>query len=1490
MAQCKQTAHEFIQDAFSPMVAVLCSHDAEQVCQKNNLSFVEMTQPFCRLTQEAHMRDPGNLTHTMQNLRIVMKDMNTSVPQPTLARKLMSEAVGNTQPPSSDGNHGNIISVGSYDLQISSSTPWFEAYRETFLQVAFPSEHEFVRHFLACIFVVTSSHADPMDQFQKLSQQQHQQQHGSSNKLPKWFSPNILKYYVLLHDVVDGEESKAEAVYQSMKSMYGANACHLLQINSRSLTAAENMKGELTQMPDPWCQFLPKRINSSDAIDHDFSYSNQPLDMLTSMQSKQPVPSSRPDISNIEPASEATEDFIGQPNSVEVIDHPLARTEDDQSPVYTTFSDNLASLRDTNPLSNSMISLTDRARALQHGMCLTISDHDRLRIFIHEFIVRGLIPWAERSIRVLNEQLISRKGIHRSFFSATKKWFGSSKTPPGQQSPMQNTTVVYTQEAPELQMRRFADLAFMFQQYELAYQTYHSVKRDFQNDHAWLHFAGVMEMACLSIFMQGSISQRQYPNHYMDSSISTYLNTCKSPQFATRTTLMSTEALKSRGLYSEAAMQFIKMTSEDADLRSALLLEQAAHCFINMKVPMVRKYAFHMILAGHRFSKAGQRRHALRAYSQALQVYKGKEWTLAEDHINFTLGRQSFNLKQLENATAAFKHLLTRESHQTPAQQNAFLREYLFVYKQLMAQSYGEGITLVNGAYPQLPLPLIDDNSPKVLLSACRSENIEETTYIQASSVTFENVDTEESTNWPILEQLLLMSANNGTVSPVFKPTVHCYSNRTNNNHSPTAVVGEAVQLEVMLQNPLKVALVLSDVILLWKFQVMEYGEEKNQQNPSLILTNEKETNVKSSLSDEVIETQVIPEFILLPMERKPIHLTVIPKQTGELGITGIAYNLGSSTQMIQLPADSPLITKRPSFISTISIRGKSILEVQGPRLNQSKTEKTSKVYGPDCRLDLIIAPKMPLLEVKFHRFPESMLCGEIRLVTVEFENRGQISLHKLKVASSAPDFFSFGTPDMVLDEVSVYDTIPHSINNSNSAEEFVVQKKVVSHVIEILLPNNVLKPGAKTLLPMWIHGPVTSAIHKIDFLFYYESVEENPLYSYRILRHTATIETCASLQLTAVAQRACSAESDTDSKNLNTLIVKAEIENLNQIQDSTIIEFSILQLSCASQMWALHHLSTKQNSDIKVNPRESMMMSFKAHQSENNCENYKDVVFTNVTFDQHQIHSAGVPCADFYFRSMFNPTLPPCDMVSLSNSVIHSPDGLMPSLDETTPQQQLRNAVSTNMTLIALWKAFVISDTGESITLRGQHQVTLDTLDTVRISQPTLQPAVEQAPVKIIKQPEPPPNPIPDSTVVTQLVKYDINCVQRLSHDFRKNRLCIIPVRILLHNCSHHLVTVELDTSNSENNDSRNENTMDGFYHPRGCNQFVWLCQTGNHLTLGSQGTEKLDLFAGFSQPGVYNLSQLQVKVSVSELNMDFVTQKTAAPTLVVINRDTSD
>lgn len=52
MAQTKKSVSEFIQDAFCPMVAVLCHQGADTTCRKNNLTFAELIQPFCRLPSE----------------------------------------------------------------------------------------------------------------------------------------------------------------------------------------------------------------------------------------------------------------------------------------------------------------------------------------------------------------------------------------------------------------------------------------------------------------------------------------------------------------------------------------------------------------------------------------------------------------------------------------------------------------------------------------------------------------------------------------------------------------------------------------------------------------------------------------------------------------------------------------------------------------------------------------------------------------------------------------------------------------------------------------------------------------------------------------------------------------------------------------------------------------------------------------------------------------------------------------------------------------------------------------------------------------------------------------------------------------------------------------------------------------------------------------------------------------------------------------------
>lgn len=53
----------------------------------------------------------------------------------------------------------------------------------------------------------------------------------------------------------------------------------------------------------------------------------------------------------------------------------------------------------------------------------------------------------------------------------------------------QHPPVTYAPESVEMQMRRLADLAFLFQHYDLAYQHYYALKKEFAHTGAWLHQA-----------------------------------------------------------------------------------------------------------------------------------------------------------------------------------------------------------------------------------------------------------------------------------------------------------------------------------------------------------------------------------------------------------------------------------------------------------------------------------------------------------------------------------------------------------------------------------------------------------------------------------------------------------------------------------------------------------------------------------------------------------------------------------------------------------------------------------------------------------------------------------------------------------------------------------------------------------------------------------------------------------------------------------------
>ncbi|XP_069587351.1 trafficking protein particle complex subunit 8 isoform X3 [Ranitomeya imitator] len=1440
MAQCLLSVQEFLQDSFIPQVAALCSDEAEKLARKNQLSFCELVRPFCRLSTEVHMRDPNNQLHVIKNLKIVV---NSIVPQPPLqaaVRKLLNDVVAANQP--AEGLVPNVITAGDYDLNISATTPWFESYRESFFQSMPASDHEFLNHYLACMLVVSSHEPEPVDQFLKLSQEQHRIQHSNDYSYPKWFTPNTLKYYVLLHDVSGGDEKRADSVYEEMIQRYGTQGCYLLKINSRA-----SSKGADEQIPDPWSQYIQKNsIHSQD------SYEDGSNAAVLNKITDHVVP------------VDGLENYEREALSNNLKTHPL----DQLSDAGGSFDG----------LDNGRPPGTEAKKAMSgtpHGSCLTLTDHDRIRQFIQEFTFRGLIPHVEKTVRQLNDQLISRKGLSRSLLSATKKWFTGGKVPEKSVNELKNTSgLLYPPEAPELQIRKMADLCFLVQHYDLAYSCYHTAKKDFLNDQAMLYAAGSLEMAAVAAFLQPG-APRPYPAHYMDTAIQTYRDICKNMVLAERCVLLSAEILKSQGKYSESAGLLIRLTSEDSDLRSALLLEQAAHCFINMKSPMVRKFAFHMILAGHRFSKAGQKKHALRCYCQAMQVYKGKGWSLAEDHINFTIGRQSVTLRQLDNAVSAFRHILINDSKQPALQQGTFLREYLYVYKNVCHQA-------PDSPLPQLPLPYINSSETRVFFGHDRRPAEGEKQAATHVSLDQE-YDGDSSQQWKELEEQVVAVVNRGALPLNFQPTQYCLSSNSDNSKFPLAVVQEPITVEVSFKNPLKVPLLLTDLSLLWKFQSKDFSQKENEELQEPI-SNERDLLSKGRSFSDVIGIEEIAEFVINNEETKIARLKLFPKEPGELHILGIVYNLSTIQGANSLDGVTPPNNvPTGKFISNgMSVRGRQDLEIQGPRLNSTKEEKTSIQYGPDRRLDPIITPQMPLLEVFFINFPTGLLCGEIRKAHVEFVNVSKSPLTGLKVVSKRPEFFTFGSNTAALtplspaasDNCSAYKTVITDstsgcsvLTSSVTPVDFGFGGGKQPEVVDIPLTDFVLAPGASVQLPLWLRGPDEEGVHEINFLFYYESTEKKSRMRHRVLRHTAVICTSKSLNVRATVCRSNALE-DEESKGEN-MLVFVDVENMNT-SEAGIKEFHIVQVSSSSRNWKLQKsVNPTADKDTKLTSRERAKMCFKVvrcKQSSLGAEQSSDrYTFSDIVFGGEQIISSTTPCADFFFRN--------CLLKFQKKQLLHTNGAAKSSPDEAV--RLIQKCSEVNLNIIVLWKAYVIEDNKQLI-LEGQHHVVLNTIGAEALSFPQKQEQPDMTLLRFSRAEHTTVAVRPSTEQLSNLIKTSLHYPESYNHPFHQKSLCVVPVTLVLSNSSQADVEVIIDL--------RLKTTGPEALEIHG--SFTWLGQTQYKLQLKSHEVFSLKLNACFVHTGIYNLGTPRVFAKLANQVTLFETnQQSSMPALIVIN-----
>ncbi|XP_055690988.1 trafficking protein particle complex subunit 8 [Lutzomyia longipalpis] len=1067
---------DIIQTVFSPLIGATCSPQAEEMCQKNNLTFAEMLQPFCRLTTDASFRDSSGTSVSLKGIRLNVCDVAWRPPQTVLARKMLNDAVTNVQ-----CDKTRAISVDeATTFDIPFSEPWYEQWRETFLTVQFPADHEFTRHFLSCLIVLSSSDPNPLDSANQLTRKVQMMQNVTPPKLPKWFTQDPLNCYIMLHDGCSGDITKAQQAFESLKMTYGENKCFLLQINS--------LQGTPGECPDPWLRYLKRHARADPNVTENDSSSTpkSPQDSGVSMTMQ---------MSTLETPPSGI--LIG-----EVVHHPLSPLQEHAGDI-SAMSTSTESL--TSQPINPNVWAGEEHVDVPHGMCLAASDMENLRHLIQDYTLRALIPYIEKLVYALNESITTKKGVSRSLLTATKRWFVTNK--PGTGNATQNA-VVYTNESTELQTRKIGDLYFMFGHYGSAFQAYHQAKRDFNADSAWQYYAGALEMAALAAFMQGVASRKTYD--YMEEAIVTYLNICKLPQFATRATILSVECLKVGRLYGEAAKQLIRMTSEDSDLRSGLLLEQAAYAFLSSQPPLFRKYAFHAVLAGHRYSKAGQRKHAFRCYKQAHQVFENRGWSLAEDHIQYTIGRQAISLKKPEEASVPLSHLLRPSSLQSSVQQAVFLREYIQTHRALQASQE-------NGNLLSISLPRIVQDRTRLLVTSQPPVTIPN--MLPATNLTI-NTRLEHEAVWVKLEEMAAQMASKKPIM-IFKPTRSLFTHETDNTTHPLAIHGEPIEISVTFENTIKIPIVFSDIHLLWRFKRSDTGEEMSNGHlfRGLIDGEADRTGMEGVISANVISTVNINEH-----EYKTILFKVTPKVTGMLHVTGIIGQLSAVT-------DPTCLWGKMDF-ERIPIRAKD------PPVGDKAPEF-------DKRLDIQVLDPAPALCVSFGEMPQEVLAGEIIPVTVQMTNCGATALTDIYMSVEAPRWFLV-SPERAELPLSVLRNY-RDLSNENLSRDREARKQHVFRVYGIADDGKPLQPSETKAATFWIQIPHRKGSVDLKALIYYNMPPDYSKLKYRVLRHVWNFNVNESLLLEANCNVTYGRERQ--------LGVDMSIKNLNQVHHPVMTE-----------------------------------------------------------------------------------------------------------------------------------------------------------------------------------------------------------------------------------------------------------------------------------------------------------------------------------------------
>ena len=481
----------------------------------------------------------------------------------------------------------------------------------------------------------------------------------------------------------------------------------------------------------------------------------------------------------------------------------------------------------------------------------------------------------------------------------------------------------------------------------------------------------------------------------------------------------------------EAATSYIKMTNELSDLRSALLLEQAAYCFLLAQPASTRKYGFHIVLAGYRFSKTGGcKRHAARLYKQGAQVYEGGSWQLSAEHILYTLGHTKFMLKDFTAAAEFFNSLMEGAVGEVKGghlQQMVHLREYFLVH-HARAKETGGGSVVVT-------VPRVHGQLTKV--DVCPA--------VKPSQ--------HQLKLWQPVEKLVKEVVSGKSLVSLSATCQTTFDNSTPNHLNPQARVGEQLEVTINLENMFSTPLQLRNLQLLFKFESEGEGGE--------------------------VTSSPIESVTLERNSKQEVRMQFKATKPGVVVVQGVEYILRAL-----FPDKEP---------TDHEIKGKQLLNIVPRSVHVQKDRKWKREPGLDKRLEISILESGPQLDAKLEA-PVSMLTGELKCLELHLRNIGSKPLDSLHLVSHTPGLTSFGKrSDLSGQSLFELPLIEDQGEEFRKRQEDGSVEQVSIEVVAIPLPETLggaLQPGADVKVPLWIKAPAHIGQSSHSLLLFYDSVQ----------------------------------------------------------------------------------------------------------------------------------------------------------------------------------------------------------------------------------------------------------------------------------------------------------------------------------------------------------------------------------------------------------------